>query len=235
MLVTACAGGGAVPIVSSLASKSPTSPDCSNPLLATRTGPHANCVSGPGPGSISSLTPAEVAALTAAQIGALTNTQIGEFTNSQLDYITAANGFYGPAQWSAVLSRAAAAQSAAPPLYIPPGSPGPYQPQGYVPAAPGNPWWGAVGSVFGGIVFGVITLPAGVGVSIVVGAVGGTAAGWLAGSGSDAYYAFFDPNTGYYEAVDLGAGVTDAGADGFSATGTYDPSTNVVTVTVVEN
>ena len=53
--------------------------------------------------------------------------------------------------------------------------------------------------------------------------------------GSDAYCAFYDPNTGYNEAVDLGQGVTDPGPYGFSATGNFDPSTNVVNVTVVSN
>jgi hypothetical protein len=55
--------------------------------------------------------------------------------------------------------------------------------------------------------------------------------------GTDAYFAFFNPNTGYYDAIDLGAGVTDDqfDTDGVNVTGNYNSQTNTVTVTVVEN
>ena len=203
--------------------------------MATRTGPQANCVTGPGPGSISSLTPAEVAALTGAQIAGLSSAQIGEFSNLQLGYITAAKAFYGPVQWSAVLARAVAAQSAAPPLYIPPGDPGPYQPLGYIPPTPGSNFWGTMGGVLGGLIGTAVGSLGGPVVATFGAVVGGGTLGYLSGLGSDAGFGFFNSNTGYYEVIDLGDGVTGAGPYGFSATGTFDPSTNTVTVTVVDN
>lgn len=231
-LLLASCGGSALPLVSTAPQQSTAHKDCIEPLIAARNSPAtATC----GVGNISELTNPEVAALTAAQIGSLTSAQIGQFTNPQLDYITAAKAFYGPVQWSAVLARAVAAQSAAPPLYIPPGDPGPYQPLGYIPPTPGSNLWGTIGGVIGGLIGTAVGSTGGPVVAAFGSVVGGGTLGYFSGLGSDAYFAFYDPNTGYYEAVDLGDGVTGAGPYGFSATGTFDAGTNIVTVTVVEN
>ena len=249
--VAGCAGG-AVPTVNEASSRSVSDPDCSNPYLATRKGPRPDCVTGSGPGSISSLSPAQVAALTAANIEGLTGDQIAEFSDLQLHYITNAQAFHG-AQASAILARVAAVGTVAPIGGCTPGIPTTQcvTPPTYTPPNPGSNFW----SWWGGIIGGVVGGAAGVTVTgpgaIVVGAVGG-AAGSTLGSiifePTDAYYNFYNTNTQEWNSVDLGpasnfesttengnTGQSSLDTDGYQVQGTFNASSDTVTVTVIAN
>lgn len=255
LLLAAC-GGSALPVLSGSTKGSASKPDCSNPLLANRTGPQTNCVTGPGAGlptNLSGLTAGEVAAITAEQIAVLESAQIASFTNSQLHYITQAQAFNG-AQATAIFKRVAAVGQVLP---VPvcwtgteaTGNCGP--PPAYIPPNPGSNFWSwfgaAIGGAVGSAVGTVATGPAGFFVG-VAGSTAGAALGAYLFGPTDAVYCFYDSNNGEWMGVDLGpasnfisttengnTGQSTLDTDGYQIQGTFDASTNTVTVTAVPN
>lgn len=80
----------------------------------------------------------------------------------------------------------------------------------------------------------------------VASTAGGTALGWLLGLGQDARFNFYNPNTGYWNYIDLGqccsftstdgdTGTSSLDTDGYQVQGNYNSSSDTVTVTVVAN
>ena len=85
----------------------------------------------------------------------------------------------------------------------------------------------------------------------MIGAAGGALGGWVGGvifGPTDSFYCFYDTNNNSWMAADLGptsnfqfysengnTGTSSLDTDGYQVQGSFDYSTNTVTVTVVPN
>ena len=233
---TALAGcasaGGLVPI------RKPESICGPQPLSVRRT--ETTCVGGGGggvPSNLSGMTIAQLQAISAEQIYDLDAGQIGSVTDDQLGAFTAAQcAVFHPYQASAIFERVAAAQSGAPGS-LPPGPP----PPEWTPAHPGSAFWGWFAGVVGGYAGGAIVgtvIPV---VGYPIGSIGGsTALGLLMGSGNDMTFNFWNSNTGQYNSIDVmsyaqQSSMMSADPQGYYLDGSFDASSNTVTITVIGN
>lgn len=187
---------------------------------------------------LSGLTIQQIQALTTTQIYNLTGSQIGTLTNPQIPALTSPQvGAFHGMQASAVFAAAARTQQQGAPRWLVP-------PPTYTPTVPGSGFWAwfgaAVGGIVGGVIGGAVTGGNVVGIWFggqLIGAVGGD----LGGQGSGPTFNFWNSNansgTGGWNSVpiSMNPGQTSLNGDGFSVIGSFDSSTDTVTITVIEN
>jgi len=233
-VVSGCgARSGAFPSV-----LSPRNPEC-NILQSVARRPEGSREILCGGGDLSGLSIAQIQALTTDQIYGLTGAQIGTLTPIQTPALTSPQvGAFHGSQASAILAGAIRMQGGATPAPLSYYNP---QPATYTPAVPGSAFWSWFGGMVGGVVGGFLAVPAGpVGVffgSQLLGVVGGL----LGGQPVPAYFNFWNPNAaggmGAWNgvAITFTPGTSNLDSDGYFLSGDFDPGSNTVTITILEN
>jgi len=234
--LTGCASAsGLVPV-----RKKPETICGPQPLSVRRT--QTTCTGGGDGGSLpsdlSGMTLAQIQAITTGQMFDLDDTQLASLTDIQLAAFTATqSNIFHPYQADALFRRMAAAQSKA---STPPPSVTNPPPPKYTPPYAGSAFWGIVGGAIGGLVGGWVGATAGPASAVYEGNLGALFLGGLWGSGSDAYFNFWNPSAGQWQSIDISPDATESAllstdSQGYTISGDYDSSSNTVTVTLIPN